>query len=157
DRRAIRAPCVTIARQPPWLSRGERPHIASGSSPRQPLSDTSAAIPNSQAKGQFVRTKRVLCGVSNGVTAGFNLRCLLCRGCVGSATERARLPAVSAHRRARRHALVPSLPAGFEREPRRRPDRQPQIDAARGARAADRCRYLCVVAAWLPGLEENRT
>ena len=38
DRRAIRAPCVTIARQPPWMCRGERPQ--------------SLAAPRTRPKGQ---------------------------------------------------------------------------------------------------------
>ena len=42
DRPAIRAPCVTIARQPPWMFRGQRPQ--------------SPAASRTRPKGQCVRT-----------------------------------------------------------------------------------------------------
>ena len=55
-----------------------------------------------------------------------------------------------------RHALVPSIPARPQGKSRRRPDRQPQADAARRAGPPDRRRHLCLAAARLPRPQEDR-
>ena len=72
DRRAIRAPCVTIARQPPWTCRGQRPQS-------QPQTRT-------RPKGQDVRTNGWVGGENRFVTELFGDGCVYAALCVGVAT-----------------------------------------------------------------------
>src|SRR5438270_6509385 len=139
----VRAPCVTIARQPPWISL--RPGPLRPPHPRTTTQEPLVRLRWTYAGG--LRLSRGELILSNFCEPAVSVEPQRPYGCQPSAMTA----------RARRHALVPSLPAGSQGEPRRRSDRQPQADAAGRPGAPDRRRDLRLAAARLPRAPEDRT